>query len=137
MFIAKIICPSNSQLPFVYMQAEQKAKLNFNVVCIKKPFLCVFKGPKGHLQCNILYIVKQEDVIKELKDILSLTMTTFKSLIYTPQSYNLIIKVVFLLQSFLVTHISYFYSTTKNEIIQIKNHNLLCSLDPPNQSRLF
>ena len=34
-------------------------------------------------------------------------------------------------------HISYFYSTTKHEIIQIKNHNLLCSLDPPNQSRLF
>ena len=32
---------------------------------------------------------------------------------------------------------SYFYSTTKHEIIQIKNHNLLCSLDPPNQSRLF
>jgi len=30
-----------------------------------------------------------------------------------------------------------FYSTTKHEIIQIKNHNLLCSLDPPNQSRLF
>ena len=135
MFIAKIICPSNSQLPFVYMQAEQKAKLNFNVVCIKKPFLCVFKGPKGHLQCNILYIVKQEDVIKELKDILSLTMTTFKSLIYTP-SYNLIIKVVFLLQGFLVTHISYFYSTTKNGIIQIKKSQF-SSLNPPNQSRLF
>ena len=32
---------------------------------------------------------------------------------------------------------SYFYSTTKHEIIQIKNHNLLCSLDPPNQSWLF
>ena len=32
---------------------------------------------------------------------------------------------------------SYFYSTTKHEIIQIKNHNFLCSLDPPNQSRLF
>ena len=32
-------------------------------------------------------------------------------------------------------HISYFYSTTKPEKIQIKkNHNLLCSLDPPNQS---
>ena len=30
-----------------------------------------------------------------------------------------------------------FNSTTKHEIIQIKNHNLLCSLDPPNQSRLF
>ena len=24
---------------------------------------------------------------------------------------------------------SYFYSTTKHEIIKIKNHNLLCSLD--------
>ena len=96
----------------------------------------MFKGPKGHLQCNILYIVKQEDVIKELKDILSLTMTTFKSLIYTPQSYNLIIKVVFLLQSFLVTHISYFYLTTKDEIIQIKKSQF-SSLDPHNQSRLF
>ena len=32
---------------------------------------------------------------------------------------------------------SYFYSTTKHEILQISNHNLLCSLDPPNQSRLF
>jgi hypothetical protein len=32
---------------------------------------------------------------------------------------------------------SYFYSTTKHEIIQIKNHNLLSSLDPPNQGRLF
>ena len=32
---------------------------------------------------------------------------------------------------------SYFYSTTKHEIIQIKNHNLLCSLNPPNQSWLF
>ena len=32
---------------------------------------------------------------------------------------------------------SYFYSTKKNEIIQIKNHNLLCSLDTPNQSWLF
>ena len=31
----------------------------------------------------------------------------------------------------------YFYSATKHEIIQIKNHNLLCSLDPPNQSRMF
>ena len=91
--------------------------------------------PKGHLQCNIIYIVKQEDVIKELKDILSLTMTTFKSLIYTP-SYNLIIKVVFLLQSFLVTHISYFYLTTKDEIIQIKKSQF-SSLNPPNQSRLF
>ena len=28
---------------------------------------------------------------------------------------------------------SYFYSTTKQELIQIKNHNLLSSLDPPNQ----
>ena len=33
--------------------------------------------------------------------------------------------------------ISYFYSTTKHEIIQTKNYNLLCSLDPPNQSWLF
>ena len=32
---------------------------------------------------------------------------------------------------------SYFYSTTKQEIIQIINHNLLFSLDPPNQSWLF
>ena len=32
---------------------------------------------------------------------------------------------------------SYFYSTTKHEIIQIKNHNLLCSLNPPNQTWLF
>ena len=34
-------------------------------------------------------------------------------------------------------NISYFYSTTKHEILQISKHNLLCSLDPPNQSRLF
>ena len=27
---------------------------------------------------------------------------------------------------------SYFNSTTNHKIIQIKNHNLLCSLDPPN-----
>ena len=33
--------------------------------------------------------------------------------------------------------ISYFYSTTKHEILQISNHNLLCSLDPPNQGRLL
>ena len=37
----------------------------------------------------------------------------------------------------IIFHISYFYSTTKHEIIQITNHNLLCSLDPPNQSWLF
>ena len=30
-----------------------------------------------------------------------------------------------------------FYLTTKHEILQISNHNLLCSLDPPNQGRLF
>ena len=30
-----------------------------------------------------------------------------------------------------------FYSTTKHEILQISNHNLLCSLDPPNQDWLF
>ena len=29
---------------------------------------------------------------------------------------------------------SYIYSTTKHEILQISNHNLLCSLDPSNQS---
>ena len=34
-------------------------------------------------------------------------------------------------------HISYIYSTTKHEILQISNHNLLCSLDPPNQGWLF
>ena len=33
--------------------------------------------------------------------------------------------------------ISYFYLTTKQDIIQIINPNLLCSLDPPNQSWLF
>ena len=33
--------------------------------------------------------------------------------------------------------ISYMYSTTKHEILQISNHNLLCSLDPPNQGWLF
>ena len=32
---------------------------------------------------------------------------------------------------------SYIYSTTKHEILQISNHNLLCSLDPPNQGWLF
>ena len=32
---------------------------------------------------------------------------------------------------------SYFYSTTKHKILQISNHNLLCSLDPPNQGWLF
>ena len=31
------------------------------------------------------------------------------------------------------TKVMYF----KHEILQIKNHNLLCSLDPPNQSWLF
>jgi len=39
--------------------------------------------------------------------------------------------------SYIFIHISYFYSTTKHEILQISKHNLLCSLDPPNQSRLF
>ena len=29
-----------------------------------------------------------------------------------------------------------FYLTTKHEILQITNHSLLCSLDPPNQGRL-
>ena len=33
--------------------------------------------------------------------------------------------------------ISYFYSTTNHDILKISNHNLLCSLDPPNQSKLF
>ena len=33
-------------------------------------------------------------------------------------------------------HIPYFYSTTNNEIVQIKNQNILSSLDPPNQGRL-
>ena len=33
--------------------------------------------------------------------------------------------------------LSYFYSTTKYEMLQIGNHNLLCSLDPPNQGWLF
>ena len=38
----------------------------------------------------------------------------------------------------IIFHIFFiFYSTTKHEIIHIKNHNLLCSLDPPNQSRFF
>ena len=32
---------------------------------------------------------------------------------------------------------SYIYSTTKHKILQISNHNLLCSLDPPNQGWLF
>ena len=32
---------------------------------------------------------------------------------------------------------SYFYSTTKHEILQISNYNLLCSLDPPNKGWLF
>ena len=32
---------------------------------------------------------------------------------------------------------SYIYSTTKHEILQISNQNLLCSLDPSNQGRLF
>ena len=27
--------------------------------------------------------------------------------------------------------------TTKHEILQLSNRNLLCSLDPPNQGRLF
>ena len=30
-----------------------------------------------------------------------------------------------------------FYSTTKHEIIQINDLSLLCSMAPPNQSRLF
>ena len=34
-------------------------------------------------------------------------------------------------------HLFIFYSTTKHEILQISNHNLLCSLDPPNQGWLF
>jgi len=32
---------------------------------------------------------------------------------------------------------SYFSSTTKHEILHISNHNLICSLDPPNQGWLF
>ena len=32
---------------------------------------------------------------------------------------------------------SYFYSTRKHEIIQISDHNLPCSFDPPNQGLLF
>ena len=32
---------------------------------------------------------------------------------------------------------SYFYSTTNHEILQISNHNLLCSLDPPNQGWFY
>ena len=32
---------------------------------------------------------------------------------------------------------SYIYSTTKHEILQISNHNLRCSLDPPKQGWLF
>ena len=32
---------------------------------------------------------------------------------------------------------SYIYSTTKHDIWQISNHNLLYSLDPPNQGWLF
>ena len=32
---------------------------------------------------------------------------------------------------------SYFYSTTKHEILQLSNYNLPCSLDPTNQGRLF
>ena len=35
------------------------------------------------------------------------------------------------------SYIHIVYSTTKHEIIQIKNNNLQCSLDPPNQSTLF
>ena len=47
-------------------------------------------------------------------------------------------KEIFNICLFLVIYIhSYFYSTTKHEIIQIKNHNLLSSLEPPNQSWLF
>ena len=32
---------------------------------------------------------------------------------------------------------SYFYLTTKHEILQISNHSVLCSLDPLNQGWLF
>ena len=32
---------------------------------------------------------------------------------------------------------SYIYSTTKHKILKISHHNLLCSLDPPNQGWLF
>ena len=32
---------------------------------------------------------------------------------------------------------SYFYSTAKHKKLKIINHNVLCSLDPPNQGRLF
>ena len=38
--------------------------------------------------------------------------------------------------TFFLIH-SYIYSTTKHEILQISNHYLLCSLDPPNQGWLF
>ena len=40
-------------------------------------------------------------------------------------------------QDFISYFIFIFYSTTKHEIKQIKKSQLLCSLDPPNQRRLF
>ena len=42
-----------------------------------------------------------------------------------------------LIYEFLIFINSYFYSTTKHEILQISIHNLLCSLDLPNQGWLF
>ena len=37
----------------------------------------------------------------------------------------------------IISFIHNFNSTTKHEILQISNHNLLYNLDPPNQSKLF
>ena len=57
---------------------------------------------------------------------------TQNNILFTIVRARIIRETTFSLHSY-----SYIYSTTKHEILQISNHNLLCSLDPPNQGCLF
>ena len=54
------------------------------------------------------------------------------------QNWHICVLNHFVNHSFIHSFIhSYFCSPTKHEILQISNHNLICSLDPPNQNWLF